>query len=49
FEGHAHPYKKNILKLGGKSVLGPKSSISDSPVVKEAFAKEKVAAEPAAA
>ncbi|EEQ92164.1 hypothetical protein RJZ56_003442 [Blastomyces dermatitidis] len=43
FEGHAHPYKKNILKIGGKSVLGPTSSIADSPLVKEAFAKEKAA------
>ncbi|ODH13209.1 ribosomal protein L13 [Paracoccidioides brasiliensis] len=41
FEGHAHPYKKNILKLGGRSVLGPQTSIADSPLVKETFAKEK--------
>ncbi|EER40232.1 50S ribosomal protein L13 [Histoplasma capsulatum H143] len=41
FEGHAHPYKKNILKLAGKSVLGPTNSIADSPLIKEAFAKEK--------
>ncbi|KLJ09247.1 large subunit ribosomal protein L13 [Blastomyces silverae] len=43
FEGQAHPYKKNILKMGGKSVLGPTGSIADSPLVKEAFAKEKAA------
>ncbi|PGG99615.1 ribosomal protein L13 [Helicocarpus griseus UAMH5409] len=43
FEGLAHPYKKNILKINGKSVLGPQSTIADSAAVKEAFANEKKA------
>ncbi|KAK2813676.1 hypothetical protein FQN50_000074 [Emmonsiellopsis sp. PD_5] len=35
FEGQAHPYKKNIITLGGKSV------IASRPEVIEAFEKER--------
>ena len=42
FEGHAHPYKQNILQLEGQQ-----SSILDLPEVKTTM--EKVAPSPAAA
>jgi hypothetical protein len=42
FEGTAHPYKQNILRLDGE-----KSSILDLPEVKTTM--EKVAPSPAAA
>jgi hypothetical protein len=41
FEGHAHPYKQNILRLDGE-----KSSIVDLPEVKATL--EKAAPAPAA-
>jgi hypothetical protein len=41
FEGHAHPYKQNILRLDGE-----KSSIVDLPEVKATL--EKTAPAPAA-
>jgi hypothetical protein len=41
FEGHAHPYKQNILRLDGE-----KSSIADLPEVKATL--EKTAPVPAA-
>jgi hypothetical protein len=41
FEGHAHPYKQNILRLDGE-----KSSILDLPEVKTTM--EKTAPSPSA-
>ncbi|KAF7590543.1 54S ribosomal protein L23, mitochondrial [Aspergillus hancockii] len=38
FEGLAHPYEENIVKIGGKSV------IAELPEVKEAFQKPKTEA-----
>ncbi|WEW59096.1 54S ribosomal protein L23, mitochondrial [Emydomyces testavorans] len=38
FEGHANPYKVNIVKFGGKSVLG------ELPEIKKAFERTREAA-----
>jgi large subunit ribosomal protein L13 len=38
FEGLAHPYEENIIKIGNKSV------IAELPEVKEAFLKAKTEA-----
>ncbi|EAS33321.3 mitochondrial 54S ribosomal protein YmL23 [Coccidioides immitis RS] len=35
FEGHAHPYKANIVQFGGKSVLG------ELPEIKKAFQRTR--------
>jgi hypothetical protein len=35
FEGFAHPYKKNIIKINGRSVIGK------LPEVQAAFKEEK--------
>ncbi|RAL01584.1 mitochondrial 54S ribosomal protein uL13m [Aspergillus ibericus CBS 121593] len=42
FEGHAHPYKENIVKINGQSVIG------NLPEVKEAFKAAKSEAETSA-
>lgn len=38
FEGHAHPYKQNIVKFGGKSVMG------ELPEIQKAFQQTREAA-----
>lgn len=45
FEGLQHPYKKNIIKIGGTSVLGP----DHLPEIKRVFEKAKTTTESAPA